>query len=90
MFMHATNFIQYICELSGQRKHFCHDNIMDKMFDLYEVLSLILLSSVIYFAPACFDMYYVCILVNMIGYAIFLAVTIILRIIARVSRPTLE
>ena len=90
MFMHATNFIQYICELTGQRKEFCHNNIMDKMFDLYEVLSLVLLSSVLYFSDICFDIYYVCILVNMIGYAVYFTATIILRIKARMSRPTIE
>ena len=63
---------------------------MDKMFDLYELLSLILLSSVIYFSDACFDVYYVCILVNMIGYFTFLAVTITLRIMAKFSKPTIE
>ena len=90
MFMHGTNFIQYICELTGQRKHFCHDNIMDKMFDVYEVLSLVLLSSVVYFSDVCFDLYYVCVLVNLIAYSVFFVVTIILRIKARFSKPTLE
>ena len=63
---------------------------MDKMFDMYEVLSLVLLSSVLYFADVCFDVYYVCILVNMIGYAVYFTVTVILRIMARMSRPTIE
>ena len=63
---------------------------MDKMFDLYEVLSLVLLSSVLYFADACFDLYYVCVLVNMVGYFVFLAVTIVVRIRAKFSKPTLE
>ena len=90
MFMHATNFVQYICELTGQRKHFCHDNLMDKMFDMYEILSLVLLSSVLYFADICFDVYYVCILVNMIGYALYFTVTVILRIMAKMSKPTID
>ena len=88
MFMHATNVIQYTCELTGQRKLFCHDNIMDKMFDLYEVLSLILLSSVLYFSDACFDLYYVCILVNMIVYVLYVTVNIVLRIMTKFSKPT--
>ena len=69
---------------------FCHDNIMDKMFDFYEVLSLILLSSVLYFSDVCFDLYYVCVLVNMIGYVLYVAVNIVLRIMARLSIPTMD
>ena len=88
MFMHATNFIQYTCELTGHKKRFCHNDMMDKLFDMYEILSLTLLASVLYFSDVCFDVYYVCVLVNMVGYFSFLTVTVTLRIKSTCNKPS--